>query len=53
MKLDSTEKLVLTSMMLNSDDGFLPSSEIMYDAARHGALKSVNTDNCYLYRSWY
>ncbi len=28
-----------------SDDGFLPSSEILYDAARHGALKPVSTDN--------
>lgn len=29
----------------HSDDGFLPSSEIMNDAARHGALKSVYTDH--------
>jgi len=27
----------------HSDDGFLPSSEIMNDTARHGALKSVDT----------
>jgi len=30
----------------HSDDRFLPSSEIMSDAASHGALKSVDTVSC-------
>lgn len=30
----------------HSDDGCLPSSEIMSVAASHGALKSIDTDSC-------